>query len=68
MCRARRQGGPERGVVGGKAGKGRKRHLLVNTLGLQITAVVRAANRDDGAAAERGFTVTAQRGIRLQKV
>lgn len=61
-------GGPERGFDGGKLVSGRKRNLLVDTLGLLITAVVHAANVYDGAGAKRVFTVTAQRGIRLQKV
>jgi putative transposase len=44
-------GGDERGYDGGKKIKGRKRHLLVDTLGLLIAVVVTAANIDDGAAA-----------------
>jgi putative transposase len=44
-------GGDERGYDGGKKIKGRKRHLLVDTLGLLIVVVVTAANLDDGAAA-----------------
>lgn len=61
-------GGPERGFDGGKLVKGRKHHLLVDTLGLLITAVVHAANLYDGAGARRVFEATAQRGIRLKKV
>lgn len=61
-------GGPERGFDGGKLVTGRKRNLLVDTLGVLITAVVHAANMYDGAGANRVFTATAQRGIRLQKV
>lgn len=38
---------PEVGFDGGKQVKGRKRHLLVNTLGLLIARVVTAANTDD---------------------
>lgn len=37
-------GGEERGFDGGKKVKGRKRHLLVDTLGLLLIVVVRAAN------------------------
>lgn len=44
-------GGDDRGYDGGKKIKGRKRHLLVDTLGLLIAVVVTAANLDDGAAA-----------------
>ena len=44
-------GGADRGYDGGKKIKGRKRYLLVDTLGLVITVVVTAANLDDGTAA-----------------
>jgi len=44
-------GGPERGYDGGKKIKGRKRHLLVDTLGLLIAVLITAAGVDDGAAA-----------------
>jgi putative transposase len=46
-------GGEERGYDGGKKIKGRKRHLLVDTLGILIAVVVTAANADDGTAAPR---------------
>ena len=46
-------GGDERGYDGGKKIKGRKRHLLVDTLGLLIAVVITAANADDGTAAPR---------------
>jgi putative transposase len=45
------RGGPERGYDGGKNIKGRKRHLLVDTLGLLITVVITGAGLDDGVAA-----------------
>ncbi len=61
-------GGPERGVDGGTLVSGRKRNLLVDTLGLLMTAVVHAAHVYDGVGAKRVFTATAQRGIRLQTV
>jgi putative transposase len=60
-------GGPERGFDGGKLVSGRKRNLLVDTLGLLITAVVHAANIYDGAGARRVFEATRQRGIQLSK-
>lgn len=41
------QGGP-RGYDGGKRMSGRKRHLLVDTLGLILKAVVQPANEPDG--------------------
>jgi putative transposase len=44
-------GGPERGYDGGKKIKGRKRHLLVDTLGLLMTIVMTSAGLDDGVAA-----------------
>lgn len=46
-------GGDERGYDGGKKIKGRKRHLLVDTLGLLIAVVVTGAHLDDGTAAPR---------------
>lgn len=44
-------GGADRGYDGGKKIKGRKRHVLVDTLGLLIAVVVTGANLDDGTAA-----------------
>jgi putative transposase len=44
-------GGDDRGYDGAKKVKGRKRHLLVDTLGLLIIVVVTAANLDDGSTA-----------------
>jgi putative transposase len=44
-------GGKERGYDGGKTIKGRKRHLLVDTLGLLLAVVITSAHVDDGAAA-----------------
>ena len=44
-------GGEQRGYDGGKKIKGRKRHLLVDTLGLLVTVLVTGANVDDGTAA-----------------
>ena len=41
------------GYDGGKKIKGRKRHLLVDTLGLLLVVVVTAANLDDGTVASR---------------
>lgn len=61
-------GGPERGVDGGKKVNGRKRHLLVDTLGLLITVIVHAANLSDGHGARRVLEGTQQRGIQLKKI
>jgi len=44
-------GGPERGYDGGKKIKGRKRHLLVDTLGLLLVVLITSAGLDDGVAA-----------------
>jgi putative transposase len=44
-------GGTERGYDGGKKIKGRKRHLLVDTLGLLIAVLITSAGLDDGVAA-----------------
>lgn len=46
-------GGPERGYDGGKKIKGRKRHLLVDTLGLLLAVLITSAGLDDGVAAPR---------------
>ena len=53
------EGGREIGNDGGKKVHGRKRHILVDTLGLLIAVVVTAANVDDSRAAQDVF---AQRG------
>jgi putative transposase len=44
-------GGPERGYDGGKQVQGRKRHLLVDTLGLLLAGLSTSAGLDDGSAA-----------------
>jgi putative transposase len=48
-------GGRERGTDGGKKVKGRKRHILVDSLGFLIAVVVTAANVDDARAAQDIF-------------
>jgi putative transposase len=45
--------GGEKGYDGGKRIKGRKRHLVVDTLGLLLAVTVTAANLDDGTHAKR---------------
>ena len=45
------RGGPERGYDGGKNINGRKRQLLVDTLGLLMAIVMTSAGLDDGVAA-----------------
>lgn len=44
-------GGDDRGYDGGKKIKGRKRHLLVDTLGLLVAVLITSAGVDDGVAA-----------------
>ena len=44
-------GGTERGYAGGKKIKGRKRHVLVDTIGLLLVVLITSAALDDGAAA-----------------
>jgi putative transposase len=46
-------GGAEVGIDGGKLVRGRKRHIVVDTLGLLLIVVVTAANADDGSTASR---------------
>lgn len=45
--------GGERGFDGGKLITGRKRHIVVDTLGLLLAVAVTTAKRDDGAAAPK---------------
>jgi putative transposase len=49
------EGGQECGTDGGKKVYGRKRHILVDTLGWLIAVVVTAANVDDARAAQEVF-------------
>jgi putative transposase len=49
------EGGKRRGTDGGKKVKGRKRHILVDSLGFLIAVVVTAANVDDARAAQDLF-------------
>ena len=44
-------GGSERGYDGGKKISGRKRHVLVDTIGLLLVVLITSAALDDGAAA-----------------
>jgi putative transposase len=46
-------GGRERGDEGGKKIKGRKRHLLVDTLGVLIVVLITSAGVDEGVAAPK---------------
>jgi putative transposase len=49
------EGGRAVGTDGGKKVRGRKRHILVDSLGLLIAVVVTAANVDDARAAQQLF-------------
>ena len=61
-------GGEERGFDGGKKVKGRKRHVLVDTLGLVLVLAVTAANVSDQAGARRVFGRLQESGVKLVKV
>ena len=62
-------GGAEVGVDGGKMVRGRKRHIVTDTLGLLLVVLVTAANRDDGTTAPKLLTeLRAERFPRLSVV
>jgi putative transposase len=62
-------GGKARGYDGGKKIQGRKRHLLVDTLGLLLAVVITSAQVDDGVAAVELLTqVSAQDFPRLATI
>jgi putative transposase len=48
-------GGQEVGTDGGKKVRGRKRHIVVDTMGLLLAVIVTAANIDDAKAAQELF-------------
>jgi putative transposase len=61
--------GGETGYDGGKKIKGRKRHIVVDTLGLLLAVVVTAANKDDGTYASLVLAkLTAEKFPRLKTV
>ena len=62
-------GGDERGYDGGKKISGRKRHLLVDTLGLLVAVLITGAGLDDGVAAPKLLDqITADDYPRLQTI
>jgi len=62
-------GGDQRGYDGGKKISGRKRHLLVDTLGLLVAVLITGAGLDDGVAApELLGQITASDFPRLQVI
>src|SRR6267378_1185227 len=68
FCRWRKagEGGAERGYDAGKKVSGRKRHLVVDTLGLLIAVVVHAANIQDQDGAKEVLRKAKRRFPRLQ--
>jgi putative transposase len=59
--------GGERGFDGGKKLNGRKRHIIVDTLGLLLAVAVTAASADDGTAAPEVLShLTAEHTSRLE--
>jgi putative transposase len=61
-------GGPERGYDAGKQVSGRKRHLLVDTLGLLLVVVVHAASLQDRDGAKRLLAVLQHSFSRLRLI
>jgi putative transposase len=61
-------GGPERGFDNGKKVKGRKRHVLVDTLGVFLIVVVTAASLSDQAGARPLFKRMRGTGKKLRQV
>src|SRR3954464_10659913 len=61
--------GGERGYDGGKKLRGRKRHIVVDSLGLLLVVLVTGASADDGTTAPRVLgRLTAEHRSRLGKV
>src|SRR3977135_1908657 len=52
-------GGSERGYDGGKKLKGRKRHIIVDTLGLLVAVLITSAGLDEGRAARASLAAVA---------
>lgn len=63
-----RIGGLNRGIDGGKKIKGRKRHIIVDTMGLLLAVVVHAANEHDSKAATMVITELRGRFSRLVRI
>ncbi len=63
-----RSGGVCRGIDGGKKTKGRKRHIIVDTMGLLLTVIVHAANEHDSKAASKVIVELKGRFHRLIKI
>lgn len=63
-----RIGGSERGFDGGKKVKGRKRHILTDTMGLLLSVVAHTANTHDSKAALDVIKTLEHRFPRLVKI
>lgn len=63
-----RSGGLCRGIDGGKKVKGRKRHIVVDTMGLIMCVVVHAANIHDSKSAQMVISELRGRFSRLVKI
>ena len=63
-----RLGGINRGVDGGKKIKGRKRHIITDSMGLLLAVVVHAANMHDSKGAIDVITLLKGRFERLIKI
>jgi transposase len=62
-------GGTPKGFDGNKKVNGRKRHIVVDTLGLVLVVVVHAANQHDSPAARAVLTSLARQGCeRMSKI
>jgi len=62
------EAGGERGYDGGKQIRGRKRHILVDILGLLLVIYVHAADLPDAEGAEAVFKTAERKHPRLQKI
>ena len=63
-----RSGGLCTGIDGGKKTKGRKRHIVVDTMGLLLAVVVHSANIHDSKSAPFVFSELKYRFSRLVKI
>lgn len=63
-----RSGGICRGIDGGKKIKGRKRHIIVDTMGLLLAVIVHAANEHDSKSAPMVIAELRGRFSRLIKI
>ena len=63
-----RFGGHDRGLDGGKKVKGRKQHIITDTMGLLLAVVVHAANIHDSQRAFNVIEILKYRFSRLKKI